>query len=254
MIITTDHGGRGGVRELRLNRPPVNALSPDLIAALHEAVTRAPGEGAKALVISGSPGRFSGGLDIPVLLSLDRVAIERLWQDLYRLLLALAASPIPIAAAITGHSPAGGAVLAMYCDYRIMAEGEFRIGFNEVQVGIPMPPALLRCVSWLVGPRQAERLCAAGLLILPGEAQRIGLVDELAPPDRVVERAIEWANGMLALPPDAMTQTRQAARADLVRLMEEGLAKENQLLVDNWFSDETQTTLRVIVERMKKKA
>ena len=253
MIVTTDHGGTGGVRELRLNRPPVNAISPELVAALHDAVTRAPGEGARALVLSGSPGRFSGGLDIPVLIQFDRPAMERLWEDFYRLLLALAASPIPIAAAITGHSPAGGAVLAMYCDYRVMADGQFRIGFNEVQVGIPMPLALLRCVARLVGPRQAERLCASGMLIRPNEARRIGLVDELTWPDQVVARAIHWARGMLALPPDAMTQTRTAARADLVRLMEEGLASENQLLVDNWFSDETQTTLRAIVERMKKK-
>ncbi|HWM94447.1 MAG TPA: enoyl-CoA hydratase/isomerase family protein [Thermoanaerobaculia bacterium] len=250
MIVTTDHGP---VRELRLNRPPVNALSPELIAALQDAVTRAPNEGARALVISGSPGRFSGGLDIPVLVNFDRAGMERLWEALYRLLLSLAASPIPIAAAITGHSPAGGAVLATYCDYRIQAEGEFRIGFNEVQVGIPMPPAILRCIARQVGPRQAERLCGAGVLILPEEARRIGLVDELVPPDRVVERAIEWANGMLALPPVAMAQTRKAVRADLVRLMEEGLATEGDLLLDNWFSEESQTTLRAVVERMKRK-
>ena len=250
MIAATDHGA---VRELRLDRPPVNALTPELVAALHEAVTKAPGEGARALVLSGSPGRFSGGLDVPVLVDFDRPAMERLWQDFYRLLLALAASPIPIAAAITGHSPAGGAVLATYCDYRILADGDFRIGYNEVAVGIPMPIAILKCVARLVGPRQAERLCGAGLLISPQEALRIGLVDELVPLDRVVERAIEWANGMIALPPNAMSKTREAAREDLVRLMEEGLATEGELLVSNWFSDETQATLRAIVERMRKK-
>lgn len=250
MIVATDHGA---VRELRLDRPPVNALTPELVAALHEAVTRAPGEGARALVLSGSPGRFSGGLDVPVLVDFDRPAMEKLWQDFYRLLLALAASPIPIAAAITGHSPAGGAVLATYCDYRILAEGDFRIGYNEVAVGIPMPVAILRCVARMVGPRQAERLCGAGLLILPQEALRIGLVDELVPLERVVERAIEWANGMIALPPNAMSKTREAAREDLVRLMEEGLATEGERLVGNWFSEETQTSLRAIVERMRKK-
>jgi len=250
MIVTTDHGA---VRELRLNRPPVNAINPELVTALHDAVTRAPGEGARALVLSGSPGRYSGGLDIPVIVEFDRPAMEKLWHDFYRLLLALAASPIPIAAAITGHSPAGGAVLATYCDYRILADGDFRIGFNEVAVGIPMPLAILRCVARMVGPRQAERLCGGGLLISPEEARRIGLVDELVPLDKVVERAIEWASGMIALPPNAMSQTRKAARADLVRLMEEGLATEGGLLVENWFSEETQTTLRAIVERMKKK-
>lgn len=250
MIVTTDHGK---VRELRLNRPPVNAINPELVAALHDAVTRAPEEGARALVLSGSPGRYSGGLDVPLLVDFDRPAMERLWEDFYRLLLALAASPIPIAAAITGHSPAGGAVLATYCDYRIMAAGDFRIGYNEVAVGIPMPIAILRCVARQVGPRQAERLCGGGLLVSPDEALRIGLVDELVPADRVVERAIEWAEGIINLPPNAMSQTRKEARADLVRLMEVGLASEKELLVGNWFSEETQGMLRAIVERMKKK-
>jgi enoyl-CoA hydratase/carnithine racemase len=116
-----------------------------------------------------------------------------------------------------------------------------------------MPLAILRCVARQVGPRQAERLCAGGLLVSPQEAHRIGLVDELVPLDRVVERAIEWATGIIALPPNAMSKTRAAAREDLVRLMEEGLATEGGLLVDNWFSDETQSTLRAIVDRMKKK-
>ncbi len=88
---------------------------------------------------------------------------------------------------------------------------------------------------------------------LSREAHRIGLVDEVHPLDGVVERAIDWANGMIVLPPNAMSQTRKAARADLVRIMEEGLATERELLVNNWFSDETQTSLRAIVARMKKK-
>ena len=133
MIITTDHGP---VRELRLDRPPANALTPELIVELREALTRAPEEGVKAMVLSGRPGRFSGGLDVPYLLPLDREGMEHLWRELYRLLQTLAASPVPIAAAITGHSPAGGAVLAMFCDYRVMAEGDFLIGLNEVHVGI----------------------------------------------------------------------------------------------------------------------
>lgn len=251
MIVTTDHGG--GIRELRLDRPPVNALNPDLVAALREAVHRAPREGARALVLSGSNGRFSGGLDVVHLLAIDRAGIRQLWHDFYDLLLALAGSKIPVAAAITGHSPAGGAVLSLYCDYRIMADGEYRIGFNEVQVGIPMPLAILRCVERLVGARQAERLCVGGLLISPEEARRIGLVDELMPLERVVERAIEWAKGIVALPPNAMARTRDATRAGFVRLMEEGLASESELLVDNWFSEETQSTLRKVVERLKKK-
>lgn len=249
MLQITDHGP---VREIRLNRPPVNALSPELIAALREAVLNAPNDGARALVLSGTPGRFSGGLDVPLLIQLDATAIAATWRDLYILMGALAASPIPVAAAITGHSPAGGAVLGIFCDARFMAEGDFKIGLNEVQVGIPLPPIIFRAFRRLLGQRHAERLAVSGTMISGAEALEIGLVDELVPADRLVERAIEWCNGLLALPPQAMSITRQTARADLVAFFNE---TEGELagLVDMWFSDETQTVLKMVVERLTKK-
>lgn len=250
MITTIDHGP---IRELRLSRPPANALNPELIAALGQAVAAAPKEGARALVLSGATGRFSGGLDIPHLIQLDRAEIRDTWESFYRLMFGLGASPIPIAAAITGHSPAGGAVLAIFCDYRVMTEGNFLIGLNEVRVGLPLPEAIRRAFVRLVGPHQAERLCVTGELIQAAEAFRIGFVDELAPPDHVVPRAVEWCQGLLAVPPKAMAHTRQRARADLVRILEEGLAGEIGPLVDVWFSEETQGSLRALVERLAAK-
>ena len=112
MLLFLDHGP---VREIRLNRPPANAFSLELIVALREAVESAPHNGSRALLLSGTPGRFSGGLDVPLLLSYDRPTIGKLWHEFYALLKALASSPIPIAAAITGHAPAGGTVLPLFC-------------------------------------------------------------------------------------------------------------------------------------------
>ncbi|HEY9420105.1 MAG TPA: enoyl-CoA hydratase/isomerase family protein [Thermoanaerobaculia bacterium] len=249
MLQTIDHGP---VRELRFNRPPANALSPELISALRWGVESAPREGARALVLSGSPGRFSGGLDVPLLIHLDRDAIATTWRDFYAMMRALATSPIPIAAAVTGHSTAGGAVIGIFCDTRIMAEGDFKIGLNEVQVGIPLPPVIFHAFRRLVGAREAERLAVSGQLIPGAEAHRIGLVDELVAPERVVERAVEWCNGLLALPPEAMSGTRRTARADLGALLDENEA-ELARLVDQWFSGETQTVLRMVVERLTKK-
>ncbi|HEV7508388.1 MAG TPA: enoyl-CoA hydratase/isomerase family protein [Thermoanaerobaculia bacterium] len=252
MIQCIDHGD---VRELRLDRPPANALSPELIAALRTAVEEAPAAGARALVLSGAPGFFSGGLDVPLLIHLDRPAITAAWKDFYAMMRSLAASPIPIAAAITGHSPAGGAVISLYCDARIMAEGAeggYRIGLNEVQVGIPMPPVIFQALRRQVGSRQAERLCVTAQLVPAAEARRIGLVDELAAPEAVVARAVEWCNALLALPPQALAITRRLARADLVSLFEANDA-ELATLVDQWFSAETQGAMRALVERLTKK-
>ncbi|HXR17554.1 MAG TPA: enoyl-CoA hydratase/isomerase family protein [Terriglobales bacterium] len=251
MLLTIDHGA---VRELHLNRPPANALSPELIVALKQAVELAPQDGARALVLSGATGRFSAGLDVPLLLTLDRPAIAALWRELYGLLRALAISPIPIAAAITGHATAGGTVLPIFCDFRVAAHGEWKLGLNEVQVGLPLPPLIFAGLRRLVGAHQAERLAVGGLLISPDEAARIGLVDEVVPLDQVVSRALEWSRGLLALPVDAMAATRRRARADLVELFAASFDLELELVNATWWSPEAQTTLRVLVQRLARRA
>jgi 3,2-trans-enoyl-CoA isomerase len=276
---------RGTVREVRLARPPANALSPELMAALTAALAQAAMEAGAvvavpapssapaasgrvaALVLSGAPGMFSAGLDVPYLLTLDRAGIRVMWENLYALLRTLAASPLPVVAAITGHSPAGGAVLALHCDARVMADGDFRIGLNEVRVGLPLPPVIFAAMRRLVGPRQAERMCVSGALVSPAEAARIGLVDEVVPADQVVERAVAIAAELAALPRAAMAETRRLARADLVALYEDvhdqhdldgedaagGKESEIESVLDSWFSVEAQTTMRSLVERLARK-
>ena len=243
----------GPIHELRLARPPVNALSPELIAGLADAVEAAPAAGARALVLSGRPGMFSAGLDVPVLLGLDRPAMAQVLQNFFRLLRALAASPLPMAAAVTGHSPAGGAVLALFCDYRVMAEGDFRIGLNEVQVGIELPPPILVALRHAVGMRQAERLAVGGLMIPGQEARSIGLVDELVPVNEVVGRAVDWCRGLLALPRRAMASTRAQCRAELVAEVDRQSSGADDRFLASWFAAETQETLRALVERLRKK-
>lgn len=243
----------GGILELRFARPPVNALNPDFVAAILSAVKAAPADGARALVLSGQPGMFSAGLDVPALLPLDHDAMKRFWKDFSGLMAALAGSPIPVAAALTGHSPAGGAVLALFCDTRIMADGEFRIGLNEVQVGLPLPPVILRGLQRQVGSRIAEQLVVAGRMVEPREALQLGLVDQVVPQETVVETALEWCRARLALPPTAMQKTREFARRDLVSVFDDMSEADDRRFLDTWFSEETRSTMNALVESLRKK-
>jgi Delta3-Delta2-enoyl-CoA isomerase len=253
MILTFE---RGSVRELRLNRPPVNALTPELIAALLYSVETAPREGKRALVLSGLSGIFSAGLDLPVLLKLNRPAMDAVWRDFYRLMNALASSPIPIAVAMTGHAPAGGTALALFCDWRVATQGDFKIGLSEVQVGLPLPPVIFSALRRLVGARLAERLAVTGLLVSPSDAAILGLVDEVVPSEQVVAQAIKWCQDLLALPQDAMNLTRRQARADLVRAFAGDIDRELDEVVSWWWNPEIQAALHCMVERlaMKKKS
>ncbi len=250
MILKVDHGP---IREIRLDRPPVNALSTELLSSIRDAIEQAARAGARAVVISGPPGVFSAGLDLPLLLALDRAGIEDLWRELYALMKALATSRVPVVAAITGHAPAGGTVIALFCDWRVAAAGDFKLGLTEVQVGIPLPPVILAALRRQVGPHNAEHLAVGGPIVSPEKALKLGLVDELAVPDRVVERALAWCGSLLALPPEAMLETRRRARADLVALFEHP-EEELRIAVDGWWSEETQRTLRAVVEKLAKKA
>ena len=250
MFETKDHGD---VREIRLARPPANALNPDLIELLADAVEAAPHAARRALVISGRPGMFSGGLDVPELLTLDEAGMEQTLRDFFRLMRNLATSPIPIVAAITGHAPAGGAVISIFCDVRVMAEGDYRIGLNEVQVGLSLPEVIHTALRHVVGERHAERLGVGGLLVPASEALRIGLVDELVPEEKVVERAIAIARDLIKLPPRAMATTRALCRRNLVEAFARQEERTYERFVTDWFGDETQGAMRALVERLRKK-
>jgi len=250
MLATTRHDS---ILEIRLDRPPVNALDPELVSALRNAFVQAPAEGARAIVLSGRTGLFSGGLDVPALLQLDRAGMTLFWQSFIGLLAAIGRCPVPVVAAITGHSPAGGAVLSLYCDYRVMARGNYRIGLNEVQVGLAVPETIQYALKRLVGPHRAERLMVAGAMLESEEALKVGFVDELADVDFVVARALEWCRAHLALPHEALSETRRMARRDLHEELYRAEKTAVDPFLDRWFSDESQSVLRALVAKLKTK-
>ncbi len=241
----------GDIHEIRLARPPVNALSPELLEAISDEVRTAPERGARALVLSGGEGIFSAGLDVPVLLGLDRDGLLRALDIFFGTMEALARSTIPVAAAITGHSPAGGAVLALFCDWRVMAEGDYSIGLNEVRIGIPMPSVVAALVGRTVGPRVGESLCVTGRLLPSAEALDLGLVDQLAALDSVVSVARAWCESTIQSPAGALTRTRETMRRDLIDLMTGQRAADVEDLARTWFEPELQETLHALVARLK---
>ncbi len=251
MLERIDHSE--GIVELRLDRPPVNALNPELVSALDEAIAEAQSGGAGAVVLSGRPGLFSAGLDVPELLTLDEAGMREFWKAFFGLLERIARSDIPVVAALSGHSPAGGTVIALFADYRVQAEGEFRLGLNEVQVGLVVPPVIHQALARLIGAYPAERHLVAGQMIPAAEALEIGLVDELAPADGVTERGVEWCRNLLQLPAHAMQGTRKLCRADLAALFDDPGALDISSFVEGWFAEPTQATLHMLVERLKQK-
>lgn len=250
MLEIIDHGR---VREIRLDRPPANALDPGLVALLVEKLGLAA-EHADAVVVSGRPGLFSAGLDVPALLRENREGMERFWNLFLRLLRTLAEMPVPTAFALTGHAPAGGIVMALFGDYRIMSGGNFRTGLNEVQVGLVVPPVIRKALARLIGPHPAERILVPGSLLSPDQALDVGLIDEIeSDSEATVERAIAWCRHLLGMPRQAMLLTRRHARSDLIACFDADSEPDVEPFLDVWFSDEAQAALRAAMERLKAK-
>lgn len=242
----------GSIHEIQLARPPVNALTPELLSALRTAVESAPKEGARGIILSGGAKVFSAGMDVPHLMSLDAAGLKAGWASLFAAARAISASPVPVVAALAGHSPAGGCVLALCCDYRVMAHGPFRIGLNEVQVGLVAPDAIQHLMRRVVGTYRAERLLVAGELVESEQALAYGLVDELTDAEHVGQRALVWLEELLKLPAQAMLATRSLARADLVSALSSFHDDDLDGFLDEWNSPQTQAALQALVARLGK--
>lgn len=238
-----------GIHELRLARPPVNALDPGLCRSLRVALSDAVAEGARGIVLSGGPGAFSAGLDVPHLVGLDADALRDAWAGFIDTARALAQCPVPVAAAINGHSPAGGCVLALCCDYRVMAQGEYRIGLNETQVGLVAPEGIQRLLRRVVGAHRAERMLVSGAMVDAQQALAIGLVDELAPVADVPARARAWLAQLLALPRKPMLATRAIARSEVVESLQPELLDLDRF-VASWNDPDTQAALRALLAKL----
>ena len=248
----------GAIRCLQLARPPVNALDPELCRALIAALEGAFSDGVLGVVLAGSPKIFSAGLDVPYLLSLgdDRRAVLECWQAFFGAARLLAESRVPVVAALTGHAPAGGCVLALCCDYRVMARSldpakPFAIGLNETQVGLVVPEGIQRLMRRLVGDYRAERLLVAGEMVAAERALEIGLVDELVDIDHVIPRAVTWLEALLKLPHQPMLQTRAISRQAVGEALSPDFIRL-ETFVQQWWEPDTQAALHALVAKLRK--
>lgn len=240
----------GMVREIRLAKPPANAFTQPMVLELTQRLRGAALGGVRAVVLSGQPGMFSGGLDVPALIALDWNELQRFMRSMLALHHQLAVQPMPVVAAITGHCAAAAALMTLFCDYRIMSAGQYKIGLNEVAVGLCPGRIAYQAFRRLVGARHADQLVTRGEFVDPQQALQIGLVDRLVASGQVIPEAIAFAQTYADLPQRALAETRLIARQDLVRLCEEAMRDDSEELHKRWFGSEAQQGLRALAIRL----
>jgi enoyl-CoA hydratase len=193
---------------VRMDDGKANALSPAMIDGLLEALARAEKE-ASAMVLAGRTDRFCAGFDLKIMMSgPDQAkALLKRGADLF---LALYGTPLPLVIACTGHALAGGALVVLTGDVRIGAQGAFRIGLNEVSIGLPVPVLAMELARDRLHPSELPKATLLSQIYGPEDAVRAGYLDEVAPADGVFARAAAEAArlGGMARAPFHATKTR----------------------------------------------
>lgn len=187
-----------------------NALSQTMIDALQEALARAERE-ASAMVLAGRPDRFCAGFDLKVMMSSPQNAANLLTAGA-ELLLGLYGSPIPVVIACTGHALAGGALVVLTGDYRIGAAGEYKLGLNEVTIGLPVPVLAMELARDRLSKRALVHATLLAQIYDPPGALGAGYLDAVEPPDQVLARARTEATRLAALSRGAFSATKKRMR------------------------------------------
>ncbi|NXK55996.1 ECI1 isomerase, partial [Chauna torquata] len=250
-----------GVAMMKFKSPPVNSLSLDFLTEFCISLEKLENDRACRGVIltSAVPKVFSSGLDITEMCGKSTEHYAEFWRAVQETWLRLYSSNMVTVAAVNaspldGSSPAGGCLIALSCDYRIMAENpKFSIGLNEAQLGIVAPFWFKDTFVNVVGHRVAERSLQLGSLHSVTEAHRIGLVDELVPEDKLKERAVAVMAEWLALPDHARQLTKTMMRKALLDRLVAHREEDIQNFISFISKESIQKSLRTYMEMLKKK-
>ncbi|NGM72586.1 enoyl-CoA hydratase/isomerase family protein [Sphingobacterium sp. SGL-16] len=239
---------------IMLDRGKSNAMHIEMIQELTEAIERANDDPAiEGLILSGKENFFTSGLDLITLYQYDEVQMQNFWTAFISLLHKLVAFPKPSVSAITGHSPAGGCVMAICCDYRLMADGEFIIGLNEVPVGIIVPESIFKLYSFWLGEGTAYRSLLEGKLFKPSEAKEIGLVDEVVAFNRIQNLAMRKIKSLTQFEKNAWRTSKLNFRAHLIAEFEKDQTETIRQVLEQWWRPSTRAILKTIIENLTQK-
>jgi enoyl-CoA hydratase len=201
----------GDVAVIRMDDGKANAINFEMIAALNDALDRAEKD-AKAIVLAGREGRFSGGFDLKAFATIGPEGIAKMLDQGGELLLRLYGGPLPVVAACTGHAIAMGCFILMACDTRIGAAGDYKIGANETINGMNLPVFALELARARLNPLHMTRAMVQAFIYDSQGAVEAGYLDTVVALDKVGEQAIAIASQLALLPGSAYAWNKNAMR------------------------------------------
>ena len=244
----------GRLAVLRLDKPRGNAIDEPLVEELASAAAElARDDGVRGVLFaSAHPKLFCPGLDLVSLAAYDRASMGRFMSAFMVAVWALYGLPKPVVAAVSGAAVAGGCILALTADLRVLKRGA-PIGLNEVKVGVPLPSSVTRLLRASVPPQALARIALLGRNFSDEAALEAGLADELADADGFEAFSRARLEEFMDKDPRALAATKAWLREGVLGEM---MARESERLdawLDGWFSPGTQERIRATVAGLKAK-
>jgi len=240
-----------------MNRPPANTLSLEMLQAMSEAIkTAESNSNMQALIVASSSSKiFCAGLDLVELYQPDTDRLESFWNSFQQLYLDLYGSQLSTFAAMSGHAPAAGCMVALCCDYRIFSSKGGKIGLNESLLGIAAPPWLGQQYIDTIGHRRAELALSLGTLYTPQDAHDIGLVDRLITEEggNVINEAKQEAEKWIRIPIDARIGAKKLTRGRQIQYLIDNREADTEHFTSFVTKTTVQQSLGMYIEQMKKK-
>jgi enoyl-CoA hydratase/carnithine racemase len=246
---------QGRLALLRMSKARGNAIDEPFAAALLGAVRDldADRDVHGVLLASGHPKLFCPGLDLVSLYEYDRPAMERFLALFGEAVAALYALRAPLVAAVAGHAVAGGCVLALTADHRILRRGS-QLGLNEVRVGVPLPWSVAVLLKAAVPPASLSRVALLGLNFADEEAVAVGLAHEVAEVEGFEAACLARLAEFSERNPAAVAATKAFLREGPLAEMRAQEAARRGVFLDVWFSPEGRERIGRAVEALARKA
>jgi enoyl-CoA hydratase len=219
----------GNVALLHMDDGKANALSDTMLRALLAAIDRAEKE-ASVMILSGRPGRFCAGFDLKVMMAGPEAALGILSVGA-DLLMRLYGVKIPLVIACTGHALAGGALMLLTGDTRIGATGDFRIGLNEVQIGMPVPLLAMELARDRITTTELTNATLEAKVYGPDEAAKVGYLDAVVPADDLLARAKAEATRLAGLAQPAFRLTKERLRGRTIDYITKNMEADTRALL-----------------------
>ena len=235
-----------GVRIVRMEFGAANALGPRVVETL---VTELKREQIPT-VLTGDGSIFSAGLNLVETDALSREEMEEFVGRFSVLMTLTLTTRFPLVAAVNGHAVAGGCVLAMACDHRVGVDGPFKIGMNEMAIGLTLPGVVTEILRGKLSAEHARTVILGGALFSPAEAVKAGLLDELeSDAEAAIQRAATVARN-LGRSPGGFAAMKGSLVAPITERLQHTRTPLDVRFVESWFGEQTTALRRDMVAKL----